>query len=470
MRAYDEAFAAEKKKGAAGASGGGFDMSSLTNMFGGGGGNAAPTVPAGCEDAARAGKDSAQKSNQSAAQEAARQKAQQQAQQQAQQAAQQAAAQQRPPVPPLVCSGFKADKETVEPGKQVTIKFAIPNATAYELRGGAGSVSAQGAVVKPTESTTYYIVGTNAQMVAQAQQQGAQAQQGQQNQSGQYLDGSQYAYQPGSFGQTGAGGTGTAGQQQGTPGQGTCGPITINVETKKIVAPTQGDEKNLDSLLGASSAIAFKNLKPTLKCPVTVVRGKAANILWSCPDDTANPDAKVRSVSASVAEDGSALADVEKLQTNGIQDGAKRVYPDSSVEYGLVCKNEKSVRTKVAKCFVEVIEPGRSSSRAVRAGETSAARVSTMAQKPVAVQKKNVTIDARPKVISVSKKEQVTVKWSAPASYDCVVHGPSGYVNMQQSGSVTGGSDEPGMLDFDIMCNEGADNEAKERVSVSAVE
>jgi hypothetical protein len=75
----------------------------------------------------------------------------------------------------------KADKDTIAPGQQTVIRFSIPNATQYELRGGAGTVSASGAVVKPTETSTYYIVGTNPQMQAVAQRGGVYATQGVQN-------------------------------------------------------------------------------------------------------------------------------------------------------------------------------------------------------------------------------------------------------------------------------------------------
>jgi hypothetical protein len=149
--------------------------------------------------------------------------------------------------------------------------------------------------------------------------------------------------------------------QQGTPGQGTCGPVTITVQPKKDTKDTTKDTDVPEVTKDASTV--FKNLKPELTCPSSIVLGKAATILWSCPEDPDNRDGKVVSVAATVRTDRTTPQDRERLNTkgstldsarDGLPEGSYKTYPEGDIEYGVVCKNARNVRSKVAKCAIEV--------------------------------------------------------------------------------------------------------------------
>lgn len=472
MRAYDEAFAAERSR----AQNNSGVFGNITSFFSGSSSNT--YVPPGCEDSARAGRESGQRYAQSVAQQAARQQALQRAQQQAQQAQQaqqsaQQAAQYASQVPQLTCAGVKVDKDTIAPGQQALIRFSIPNATQFELRGGPGTVSAAGATVRPKETTTYYIVGTNPQMIQAVQNAAAYAQQAQQ-----YSTYDMANYVNPNYGQSYTDSSVTA---QGVstetngvvgPGRGMCGPITITVQADAAQSSSKTDDASLNTELTNAQKKAFSSSKPTLRCPTSVAPGGAANILWSCPDDPANPDGQVVAVAAAVHLDGTPLTDAERIMVRADgsllkelpSDGAKRVYPDSDIQYGVVCKNAARVRTATAKCVVTV------GTRARTTQSTSATRVSSVSSGSLAAPAGTVSITATPLTISVRKQQQTTVQWRAPAEYSCSVHGPSGYTSTLSNGAVSGTSNEVGELTFTLVCNEGSANEIQKQVTIQAID
>jgi hypothetical protein len=352
-------------------------------------------------------------------------KKQAQSQQKPQQPQQQSQQQQqRPAVPAPYCAGINAERTEITAGQSVLIRFSMPFAYSYELRGGPGTVQAGGAVVKPTETTTYFVIGTGAPGAGQISMQ-------------QGFGFDQYSYQQQMMQQQQQAG----GQQcQAQLGQACCGPVTITVNPAAKATSPEVIEDEPDN--------SFKEETPEMTCaPEALTRGRSVTVLWKCPEGS------VRSVGRAAHRDGSILTSEESFTTDRKTTGkSKKLYPDKSTEYTVYCINDRGQKSQVASCRASIVTAA-AKQLAQPATKKTTTPTKTTAASSESANALRMSITASPMTIQSGSGQEVHIEWKSLNAKTCKVEGPSGYIKENTTNdSVDGSADSAGDLEFVFTC------------------
>lgn len=341
--------------------------------------------------------------------------------------------------PAPYCASVTSNKQEITVGESAVIQWNIPYAIRFEIRGGTAAINGSSAVVRPTETTSYSVVGYGIPGAGQQQQFGQSSFGVNSQASG--------AFDQGAYGQSTQFGAPQSQGSCGISGAACCQPVTIVVNPKPVKVPKDvivEDEEDV--------TLDFASEKADIKCaPKDMEVGKSASIVWSCPDGAE------RSTTIAQHTDGTVLASRESFYGEGKTSGSKKVYPESDTNYTVRCINKKGKRTIPASCTVRVVEPKKKTSNSTYT--TGSSSIGGM----------SLSITASAKTIK-ARTEEVTISWKSAGAETCGVIGPNGYKqDNTKSGTVSGTSEESGIITFAFTCKAGGVQKTQ-KVSVQVLE